>query len=445
MPPKKKKTIQDIKPSRKAKTVRARVAKTKKEAIEVLSKEGVIKKETPAKKTVKKKRSKSSGFKPFTGQKFTPLWGVVVAVVAFFVFSLSLLFSGATVYVTPQNISLPEGDLLLSGQKDSTTGLSFQVISVEGDREMLAEPDITEQTSRPATGIVTLYNNHSTSPQRLLIDTRLRGSNGEVYKTKTATQIPGQTVVNGEKVPGQVDIEVYADVPGESGNLEMSDFVIMGFQGTSKATTFYGRSKTPISGGFDGELHSLSEESALIKEGEVRRLLRDDLEAKLKAQIPSGFMLVLDSQDYKTLEKNERYESDGGQIRVFERGRLAAVILDQDVLARAVAQEAITIYESGEDVILSNPLSVIAKLSGSSVGIELQKDLKFSISGKPHIVWVIDEDKLLYDLIDTKKKRFSEILERHEYIDSARVKISPFWKGSLPEDPEDIEIEYEIN
>ncbi len=439
MPPKKR-TIQDIKPSRKATAVRKKVAKTKQEAVKALSKEGIIPDMEPARKA-KPSTKKSSGKKKANKS----IWILVSAVFVFFLFTFSLLFSGATVVITPNNTVLPNGKVLLSGEKDSTTGLSFQTMRVEGERSLTAQSDGATPVNRASTGIVTLYNNHGVSKQNLLIDTRLVTSDGRIYKTKNAVSIPGKKTVNGESVPGQLDVQVYADVPGESGNVEMADFKILGFKGTSKENTFYGRSKTEISGGYTGELFSISEENAADEQEKVRSLLEDDLKAKLRAQIPEGFLLVDNGEEYKTTERTTYYEGDKEDIEIFEKGSLIGIIVDEDVLGQSLARETITTYEEGAGVSLNNLPALIVSYVGSPIGLGEIREASISVSGKPHLVWSLDEDKIKYDLVSTRRKQFETIMARYEYINKAKLKVRPFWRSSLPEDIEDIEIVYNLD
>src|SRR6185436_19331087 len=100
------------------------------------------------------------------------------------------------------------------------------------------------------------YNNYSTASQNLDIDTRLEGSNGKIYKTKTKIVIPGMK----DGKTGSVEVKVYASVAGPEYNSAPLDFKIFGFKGTPKYSKFYGRSKGALSGGAKGKAPALSAE-----------------------------------------------------------------------------------------------------------------------------------------------------------------------------------------
>ncbi|MFT5359657.1 MAG: hypothetical protein ACI88L_000117 [Candidatus Paceibacteria bacterium] len=438
MPPKKR-TIQDIKPSKKATTVRNKVSTTRKKAVKALETKDL----KDSRSSAAKRSKKSEPSKILREGK--SIWILVVVVFAFFLSAFSLLFSGSTVVITPKQVTLPDGKILLSGEKDSTEGLSFQSISVDGERSVLIKSSDSSPVERGATGVVTIYNNHSTKNQNLLIDTRILGSNGVIYKTKTAAVIPGQKKADGDLVPGKIDVEVYADVLGVSGNLGMSDFSIVGFKGTSKEQSFYGRSKTEINGGFNGLLHSLTQDIAILEKEKLRDLLKNDLKSKLEAQIPEGYILIDNSEEYVVLDKNDRYESDTESVEVFEKGSLIALIADSNILAESVARETVTTYVEGDRIYLNNIESLLVALVGSPIGIDALEEINISVKGKPSLVWILDEDKIKYNLVGTRKKQFETVMSRYEYVNKAKLKIRPFWRSKLPEEIEDIEITYYLD
>jgi len=56
-----------------------------------------------------------------------------------------------------------------------------------------------------------------------------------------------------------------------------------------------------------------------------------------------------------------------------------------------------------------------------------------------------NEDRIKYDLIKTRKKQFETIMAKYEYVKKANLKVRPFWKSSLPDEIEDIDIIYKLD
>ncbi|KKP64072.1 MAG: hypothetical protein UR62_C0021G0010 [Candidatus Nomurabacteria bacterium GW2011_GWF2_35_12] len=68
------------------------------------------------------------------------------------------------------------------------------------------------------------------------------------------------------------------------------------------------------------------------------------------------------------------------------------------------------------------------------------KNIGFTLSGIPKIVYKVNEEKFTADLLNKKKKDFNQILAQYPNISSAELIFRPFWKASFPEKSESIEI-----
>ena len=168
------------------------------------------------------------------------LWFVAFISIVFFLFALSFLFARAKVTVSPKikDITLDEN---LSAVKDSNVdGLSFDLVVLSGKESKSVFATEEKEISLKGEGTVLIYNAFSSASQRLLIDTRLEGSNGKIYKTKTAVTVPGMSA---DGAPGQVEANIYGAEAGEEYNSPPLDFKIFGFKGTPKYSKFYARSK----------------------------------------------------------------------------------------------------------------------------------------------------------------------------------------------------------
>ncbi|MEZ4103605.1 MAG: hypothetical protein R3B55_03620 [Candidatus Paceibacterota bacterium] len=160
------------------------------------------------------------------------IWYVAVFCILFLVFSLSFFFSSAKVIVTPRSGNIEINKLIVASKNPlDSKSLSFDVVTLSGEESVTVSNTEKKYVERKATGSVRLFNNNSTSEQKLLIDTRLEASDGKIYKTVKAVSIPGQKVVSGKTVPGSVDVDIYADVAGEEYNKPKTDFKILGFKG----------------------------------------------------------------------------------------------------------------------------------------------------------------------------------------------------------------------
>jgi ribosomal protein L7/L12 len=155
-----------------------------------------------------------------------------------------------------------------------------------------------------AEGLIRVFNSYSTSAQPLLARTRFVSDKGKLFRSIKREVIPGGHYEKGKFVAGFTDIKVRAAEPGESYNIGPSTFSIPGFKGTPKYTYFYGKSFSPMSGGFKGEVPQVSEED--LKRGE--RLLSERLKKEsrdfLKKSLPSDYILLDQAIFQRIVEEN---------------------------------------------------------------------------------------------------------------------------------------------
>ena len=104
-----------------------------------------------------------------------------------------------------------------------------------------------------ATGQAVIYNEFSSENQPLIATTRLETSDGKIFRITKNVIVPGMTNVGNETKPGAIEVDIVADQPGESYNIDPADFKIPGFKDTpSKYDKFYAKSANPTTGGSTG-------------------------------------------------------------------------------------------------------------------------------------------------------------------------------------------------
>ena len=62
------------------------------------------------------------------------------------------------------------------------------------------------------------------------------------------------------------------------------------------------------------------------------------------------------------------------------------------------------------------------------------------MTGPAQIVWKLDTDKFMSDVLGQPKKDFTQILSKYPYIDSATLTISPVWKMSIPDQAKNVKV-----
>src|SRR3989344_4124380 len=372
-----------------------------------------------------------------SGIRYT-LWFVAILSIIFFLFALSYLFLNAVVTVNPkmQDLTLNEN---LSANK-GTGVLPFDLVVLSGEEEKTVAATEEKDVSEKAKGIVLIYNTFRFASQRLSVDTRLEGSNGKIYKTEKQVIVPGMK----GNTPGSIEVGIYGTEAGEEYNSGPLDFSIFGFKGTSKYSKFYARSKGKIVGGFKGKAAIIPEadKSAIINDLKIS--LRAKLLKKAADQIPSGFILFKDAVILSIDENN----IDHASIKI--KATLYGFLFNEDKLAKKIAKDNIKEYD-GNDIYIPNiknltfsllipKVNPLAADFQESPAFQDLQTINFNLSGVAKIVWRLNENQLVADLLGKSRKDFNQILLQHPNIDSADLTISPFWKTSLPDKAKDIKV-----
>ncbi|MBP7007129.1 MAG: hypothetical protein KBC44_00390 [Candidatus Pacebacteria bacterium] len=364
------------------------------------------------------------------------LWVVALFAVVMLLFALSFLFAKATININPKTKPIELSDTFSAIKESNSEGLTFDLIAISGEESRLITGTERKDGSERAKGTVVIYNSFSTSPQALAIDTRLEGSNGKIYKTETKLTVPGMK--NG--VPGSVEVKVYAADPGEEYNASPLDFKIFGFKGTPKYEKFYARSKGNMTGGFTGSSFTIPEEEKSKHLLELKNTLQDKLIAKAREQIPSGFILFKDAVSLSIDSESTDFVSKDSNIVISMKGTLYGFLLDEAKLTDSIAKGEIGNYDGGPAHITNITDLNFSIPNKNTISFKDAKSLVFRIEGKSNIVWDVDKEKLLSQIIGKKKKDFYQVLAEYPNIDGAELVIKPVWKNSFPEEENKITI-----
>ncbi len=376
--------------------------------------------------------SKSTNRKP----KYR-IYLVALVSIIFLLFALSYLFSGAKITLTPKVKDIPLNDNL-SASKDGTSGLSFDLVVISGEESKTIQGGEMKDITLKATGTVLIYNSFSTSPQVFASDTKLEGSNGKIYKTSKKVTVPGMTKAG---KPGNVEVGIYAAEAGAEYNSAPLDFKIVSLKNTSKYSKIFARSKGEITGGLKGKMPVVSSLDKVGTVSELKATLQAKLLKKVTDQIPDGFILYKDAIFLNIDDKDVSFvPSDNNMVTVDIKGTLYGFLLNEQKLTKKIVQDIIDKYDDS-DVYIPNIRDLTFSLADKeNVSFADVKDINFNLTGTPKIIWKIDEEKFVADLLGKKKSDFNQILTGYPSIDTAVLVIRPFWKTTFPDVSKTIDV-----
>mgnify|MGYP001565892440 CR=1 FL=1 len=359
--------------------------------------------------------------------------GGILLIASIAVGTLSTVFHRAYVSVVPYRFEAPVATTFKAALDGEI--LSYEKVSTEVSKMKTVAASGQEAAEERATGTIVVYNAYSTKSERLITNTRFETKDGLIFRVHAPVVVPGYTTKAGVKVPGSIEVTVYADAPGEKYNLGLTDLTIPGLKGTEQYTLMYAKSKTPMAGGFVGNRAIVDSAVKAAAVTELKAEVDRELREKMRTSLPPGTVMFDSTVSIAYSEGTDRIEGDSAVITV--SGIATVPAFKESGLAQAIAEEAHIQYV-GELVIENeNALSVVlADPSSVSTGAEIS----MTVSGNAQLLAVYDGQKLVQDLAGKKETDITSVRANYPAIESLLVRIYPFWRSSIPASADRIEV-----
>jgi hypothetical protein len=361
------------------------------------------------------------------------------------------LFAGAELSVTPkQGTAFVDGTFAGMQTQTATSStpsgiLPYSILTTADVDTSDVPATGQENVSLPASGHIVVYNNYSTSPQQLIKNTRFATPEGLIYRIHDSISVPGMTTVNGQKTPGSIEVTVYADQPGDTYNIGLTDFTVPGFKGSPQYTGFYARSKTPMTGGFVGMRPVVATSTEATAVSTIQNDLRTKLVADAKSKIPEGYILP-DKGTFVTFDDPTQStdSTSTSNVTLSIQGTLHGILIKNTDLAGVIASKNLPSYDDAP-VMLTNPgdLSIEPVIDPSVTNPWDQPTLDFAVKGNAALQWVIDTKRLASDLAGKSESALNTVLTGYPGVDRAKAIFRPVWRSTFPTNPDDINITFE--
>lgn len=365
------------------------------------------------------------------------LWFVGVIGIVFLFFLFSVIFAETTMTVYPKTASIDIDDSFTASNDTDVDGVPFSTVSVDESVEMSATSTGSEYREEAASGEITIYNEFSQEPIRLVANTRFQSPDGLIYRTQEPIQVPGQ---DGDGSPGTVTATVFADEAGADYNINASDFSIPGFAGTEYEEAVYADTQG-ISGGIAREVPIVASSTRAEIEEEASSQLRGDLTTDLQNELPEGFISYEDGRFFNVeISGSENTSTSSTAITV--TGELQAVTFDGKRLSSFLATAYSDDVDENADIRIQDldefDFSIIDR---DSFNPESDQSFEFSLAGESKIVWQYDDRALVRDMRGLQKSQLEEVLTNYDGVQEAEIVTRPFWKQTLPSEASEIDVE----
>lgn len=401
-----------------------------------------LKKEQESKKPIKIEKEEEFNYEEeivpikVTKNSQTFLWVLSFISLGALFFLISSNFSTATINITPKYEEVALEDTFTATSKQNSTGLSFEVITIKKNATKNLDTDGEENVERKAVGKAIIYNNFSTTNQRLITNTRLETTDSMIYKIRDSVDIPGYKIIDGKKVPGSIEVEIIADSAGSKYNMKITDlkgdFKIPGFKGSPKYDGFYARLSADITGGLIGKVKKVSEEKLAAEKEGLDKTLSNDLIKDLYQKKPEQYEIFKDN--YYISFKHLPDESDSDKYQLVEEGTINALMFKKEQLSSFIAKNKIKDFAGDPVEVLWNDNLTVSVVS-KSLEPWTEDSLKLKFVGNANVVWLYDPNALLGYLVNQNKSIIDDLVSDKfkVSIKSLSAVIRPQWKKTFPE------------
>lgn len=374
----------------------------------------------------------------------------------FFVFIISLLvgiiyFGGnflekADITITQRHEGISyTNESFVASKNSGGQNVDFEIMIVPEKRTKnitLTEP---KEVSENAKGVVTFYNEYSTTAQNIVISTMLSDQEGKTYKLDKAITIPGYKQDGGNIIAGKVDAPVSAFLPGDVYNGSPEKLYINAFKGTAKYEKIYGKIKESLTGGASGLVYTLNEKDKENVKNIAETSFREELYDKVKALVPEGYVLYEGATNFSYKSPDDFYSKEA-DAKVEIEGTLAVVLLQEESLVKSIIGNAmpLVVGDEAKEIKISGLENLTFKFSNADQ--QITKDavsIPFTLSGKAEAIWYPNLDLLKSKLLGVYKDDTLSIFRQDPGISSAIVKIFPPWQKYLPKNINKINMSFD--
>ncbi len=296
-----------------------------------------------------------------------------------------------------------------------------------------------KEVSEKASGNMVIYNSYSSDPQRLVATTRFSTGDGKIVRLKNAITVPGAKISDGKIIPSNITSEVISDKPGAEFNIgPTAKLTIPGFKGTPKYDAFYGEIKDSLKGGYTGVRAYPTDDDIKKAKNAATKTVENNLQLALKEKLPKEFttfnggaQFIINKQTLNT-ETNE-----AKQFTIFVEGELRVFAFRgsdvESLLAAKAKQQVGSEYTVGQHTVKYG----WAEWDGNAIKINLPVDYKSVL------IYGIDPNVVRGKVLERSEQELKALLVAMPGLESAKIKLWPFWVKSVPSSADKVRISVE--
>ena len=384
-------------------------------------------------------KEKWTNKKKAVDKKFKILLGVFFALVAFYYLGFVLL-AKAEVNIATKKIEMPFSGTILVDRNVFATNFSQAVIP--GNLFVFKADETQEFSStgqgkdeRKAKGIITIYNNYSTSPQILVATTRFETPDNKIFRLDSRIVIPGASTKNGELIPSTIDVKVTADKSGPDYNIEACNlpdckFTIPGFEGTSKFEGFYGVSTKAMTGGSFGAVPLVTSEDLKNAEEIILKTVMDSIEQDLQNKIPKELKVLSEAKSgikITNVDSDANVGDSREKFTVSAEGEVNIIAFNEDDVIEYMQAMLDEDKDENYEYCQKPELEYLEFKTDFNEGT-----LKMLVKTNQIVCHKLSLDEIKQTIAGKSREELDKIFESNPGIKEVEVKLWPLWIRRVP-------------
>ena len=384
-------------------------------------------------------KEKWTNKKKAVDKKFKILLGIFFALVAFYYLGFVLL-AKAEVNIATKKIEMPFSGTILVDRNVFATNFSQAVIP--GNLFVFKADETQEFSStgqgkdeRKAKGIITIYNNYSTSPQILVATTRFETPDNKIFRLDSRIVIPGASTKNGELIPSTIDVKVTADKSGPDYNIEACNlpdckFTIPGFEGTSKFEGFYGVSTKAMTGGSFGAVPLVTSEDLKNAEEIILKTVMDSIEQDLQNKIPKELKVLSEAKSGIKITNVDSDASVGDsreKFTVSAEGEVNIIAFNENDIIEYIQAMLDEDKDENYEFCQKPELEYLEFKTDFNEGT-----LKMLVKTNQIVCHKLSLDEIKQTIAGKSREELDKIFESNPGIKEVEVKLWPLWIRRVP-------------
>jgi len=312
-----------------------------------------------------------------------------------------------------------------------TNKIPGRLISVQKEKEKEFTATGKKKIYEKAKGIITVYNEWGISPQTLVANTRFLSKEGKIFRTTKTIKVPGFKRIEGNDIPGTIEVEVVAAGAGEEYNINPTSFTIPGFEGSPKYASIYGRSAEAMKGGKIGEAIVVSKDDLEKAKEFLSQGIKEETIAAIKKEASEkGFELLDGAIQEVEIEyiPNVEVGTIAEKFSLKAKSFAQAMIFSKEEVKKMALENLFSKLSEQKEIISKDE---IFNYGDPTLDISTgQMTLPVNLEGI--VRWKIDPSLIKEDLLGKNEGELKEYLSNLKEIEKAKVSFWPFWVERVP-------------